>query len=97
VTGDLAADAQARLEAERIADAEALVGLAALALSTDLRTYQALLLGLPVPCRCLEPRVLKAIGMTPADPWLVLTLEQALLIEASRPKGGYGFEERRRR
>jgi hypothetical protein len=89
------ADAQVRLEAERIADAEALVGLAALSLSTDLRSYQALLLGLPVPCRCLEPKVLKAIGMTPADPWLVLTFEKALLIEASRPKGGY-FGGRRR-
>jgi hypothetical protein len=83
-------------EAERMADAEALVGLGALALSTTLRTYQALLLGLPVPCRCLEPRVLKVIGMTTDDPWLVLTFEQALLIEVSRPKGGY-FGGRRRR
>jgi hypothetical protein len=33
--------------------------------------------------------VLRAVGMTRDDPWLVLTFEQALLIEVSRPKGGY--------
>ena len=70
-------------------EAEAYVGLAALALSTNLATYRALLRGMPVPCRQLEPRVLKAIGMTTDDPWLVLTLDDALLIEASRPRGGY--------
>jgi len=70
-------------------EAEAYVGLAALALSTSWATYRALVRGLPVPCRQLDPRALKVIGLTTDDPWLVLDLDQALLIEASRPRGGY--------
>jgi len=74
---------------EQRPDLEALVGLAALALSTDWATYRALVCGLAVPCRRLDPRILPVIGMTTDDPWLVLTLEHALLIEAQRPRGGY--------
>jgi hypothetical protein len=77
-------------------EVEAYVGLAALALSPNLATYRALLRALPVPCRLLEPRVLKVIGMTTDDPWLVLTLDHALMIEACRPCGGYRLSGRER-
>ena len=78
-------------------DTAYLVGAAAWLLAPDLRTYEALIRGLPVPCRLLEPKPLKAIGMTHNDPWLVLTPEAALLIEVSRPRGGYGLSMASRR
>jgi hypothetical protein len=78
-------------------EAEAMIGLAALSLSTNWATYRALVRGLAVPCRFLDPRPLKALGMTTRDGWLVLDLDRAVLIEASRPQGGYfaGRGERR--
>jgi hypothetical protein len=72
------------------AEAEYVIGSAALALSTNWRTYQALVRGLPLPYRCLDARVLKVLGLLPDDRGsLVLTLDDALLIEACRPRGGY--------
>lgn len=79
---------------EHDGDTAYVVGAAAWLLAPDPRTYEALVRGLPVPCRLLEPKPLKAIGMTHNDPWLVLTPEAALLIEISRPRGGYGLSMR---
>jgi hypothetical protein len=69
-------------------DTEYLVGVASWLLARDLRSYQALVWGLPVPCRRLEPIVLKALGLVADDGPLVMTPELALLIEVYRPEGG---------
>jgi hypothetical protein len=75
-------------------DTEFLVGASSWLLARDPRTYQALISGLPVPCRRLEPVVLSALGLRPTDPPLVMTPDLALLIEVFRP---YRFGRRGRR
>ena len=78
-------------------DTEYLVGAASWLLARDLRTYQALVWGLPVPCRRLEPTIVKALGRVCDDAALVMTPELALLIEVYRPEGGYGLISRTER
>ena len=67
-------------------DAEALIGISAWILARDIRSYQALVAGLPVPLWRLRSDVLEELGINPlGDKSLVMSQELALLIEIYRP------------
>ena len=65
-------------------DTEYLVGISALRIAKDLRTYQALLMGLHVPQHRCKPTILDQLGVQPDDGAVRMTLELALLIETYR-------------
>ena len=67
-------------------DAEALIGISAWILARDIRSYQALVTGLPVPLWRLDAGVLERIGIDSLeDKSIVMTHELALLVEVHRP------------